>query len=207
MLDTRNSPERGRCDPSRKQTDCGSPAAFAYFISYQLIANLVLVNLIVAIILQNFSMLSDINPTFASKADIDEFDDAWHRIDTESSGYIVAESFAELLLNLSRPLRPLGVPNGDSNQHRVQARRQLCQMVECGHLPRSVQSGFLEYSAVLHILIQYTFEHCATPSEVLEPSPPPPSNQPSCPPPIAISPCLIEAPLCCHVCHIFPPAR
>ena len=160
MLDTRNSPERGNCDPSRVPTDCGSPAAFVYFISYQLIAMLVLLNLIVAIILQNFSALGDINPHFASKADIEEFDDAWHRIDTEGSGYIVAESLAELLLNLSRPLRPLGIPKGDTRKHRALARRQLGQMVEGGLLPRSLQSGFLEYRKVLHTLIEYTFNHC-----------------------------------------------
>ena len=50
------------------------------------------------VILQNFSMLGDINPSLASKADIEAFSEAWHRIDIESQGFIASESFPELLL-------------------------------------------------------------------------------------------------------------
>ena len=43
-------------------------------------------------------MLGDINPSLASKADIEAFREAWHRIDTESQGFIASESLPELLL-------------------------------------------------------------------------------------------------------------
>jgi len=48
MLDCANPPEHGQCDPNRDPTDCGSPVAFVYFISYTIIGMLVLTNCIVA---------------------------------------------------------------------------------------------------------------------------------------------------------------
>lgn len=48
MLDCANPPEFGQCDPNRDPTDCGSPVAFVYFISYTIIGMLVLTNCIVA---------------------------------------------------------------------------------------------------------------------------------------------------------------
>ena len=124
MLDARNAPERGKCDPTLEPTDCGSPVAYAYFVSYILIAMLVLRNLIVAIILQNFSALGDINPTVASKTDIEVFDDAWHRIDIDGSGHIMAEHLVELLLSLPKPLRPLGTKTRGS-------RTCACACMQC----------------------------------------------------------------------------
>ena len=54
-------------------SDCGSPAAYAYFISFTVIGMLVLANLVVAVILQNFSTLGDLNTSLASKNDIEAF--------------------------------------------------------------------------------------------------------------------------------------
>ena len=53
-----------------------------------------------------FGTTRDLNESLASKNDIDAFDDAWHAIDCEDSGYIAAESIPALVLSLERPLRP-----------------------------------------------------------------------------------------------------
>ena len=73
MVDALNPPERGVCDPLHEPSDCGSPAAYAYFISFTVIGMLVLANLVVAVILQNFSTLGDLNTSLASKNDIEAF--------------------------------------------------------------------------------------------------------------------------------------
>lgn len=157
MLDALDS---GECDPQKVPTDCGRAVALPYFVSYQVVAMLVLANLIVAVILQNFSECGDNNPMLASNKDIDLFDDGWSKVDKEANGYIDSEDFATFLVNLDRPLRPLGVPYGDTPKHRDLSRNIVKSLVERGDLPKFYgQSGsYLNYNHVLRTLIDNSYK-------------------------------------------------
>ena len=72
MHDARVGPDRG-CDPDKVPTDCGSVAAIPYFVSFTLIGAFILLNLVVAVILENFSALGAINPELVSAQDIADF--------------------------------------------------------------------------------------------------------------------------------------
>lgn len=58
----------------------GSAISYLYFISYTVVTTLVLFNLVVAVMLQNFSSLGDLNPKFASNTDVEGFIDAWCKL-------------------------------------------------------------------------------------------------------------------------------
>ena len=86
MRDTMVGPERG-CDPDAIPTDCGSPSlAVPYYLSYIFIGTLVLLNIVVAVILEAFSALGDVNPDLVSAADITDFGELWAQVWTESAG-------------------------------------------------------------------------------------------------------------------------
>ena len=85
MRDTMVGPERG-CDPDAAPTDCGSPSlAVPYFLSYMFIGTLVLLNIVVAVILEAFSALGDVNPELVSAADITDFGELWAQVWIESA--------------------------------------------------------------------------------------------------------------------------
>ena len=56
--------------------DCGSSAAIAYFVSFQFLGSFVLLNLVVAVILENFTSLGHVNPDLVSSNDIANFREA-----------------------------------------------------------------------------------------------------------------------------------
>ena len=72
MDDCMITPERG-CDPNAVPSDCGGAHAVAFFVGYQIIGSFVFLNLVVAVILENFSSLGNLNPDLVSAADIEIF--------------------------------------------------------------------------------------------------------------------------------------
>ena len=95
----------------------------------------------------------------ASDKDVDFFDDGWHKVDKEANGYIDTEDLVPFLLQLERPLRPLGVPFGDTPEHRVAARKIVNGLVERGDLPKNYTQagGYLNYGHVLRTLIDNSY--------------------------------------------------
>ena len=65
MNDAMVDEERG-CDPLATPSDCGSGLAVPYFISFMVIGSFVFLNLVVAVILDNFTALGDVNPDLVS---------------------------------------------------------------------------------------------------------------------------------------------
>ena len=64
------------CDPAPEDgspSDCGSPLAMPFFISFIVIGTFVFLNLIVAVILENFTALGNVNPELVSASDISDF--------------------------------------------------------------------------------------------------------------------------------------
>ena len=129
-----------------------------------ILALFIMANLIIAVILQNFSSVGEVNPDLASRADIDEFNDRWNEIDSDGNGYIIADSLATLLMYLDRPLRPVGVPSHHTSPVNARSiakvRRRLNYLVSEGHLPERLLHGYIEYKYVLEALIDFSFfEH------------------------------------------------
>ena len=71
MYDCMINEARG-CDPSANggRGDCGSRLALPYFISYTIVATFVFINLVVAVILENFTALGSLNADLVSTHDI-----------------------------------------------------------------------------------------------------------------------------------------
>ena len=145
--------------PSPSGVVGGLPIAYAYFISFMLLGLFVLANLVVAIILQNFSSLGDFNPHVASHDDIEGFCERWNALDTEGNGFIASEELAALLTSLERPLRPLGILRDSGHANQLNARSVIKRLVDQGVLPqRLVSATYLDYKFVLDTLIRYSFE-------------------------------------------------
>uniref|UniRef100_A0A7S2IXR0 Sodium channel protein n=1 Tax=Haptolina brevifila TaxID=156173 RepID=A0A7S2IXR0_9EUKA len=111
MDDAMVNEERG-CDPSAG--DCGTPLALPYFISFIVIGTFVFLNLVVAVILENFTSLGNVNPDLVSTNDITEFKEAWGRYDPDADGMIPAKVLPELVLGLPPPLGIQGTKEGTS---------------------------------------------------------------------------------------------
>ena len=83
MADASQGPERG-CDPNLVPSDCGNRnQSLIYFLTYMFIGTFVLLNLVVAVILENFSALGNVNPDLVSAADITDFGELWSQSWTE----------------------------------------------------------------------------------------------------------------------------
>merc|ERR1719421_666650 len=105
--------ERG-CDPNPADgspSDCGSPIALPYFISYCVIGTFVMLNLVVAVILENFTSLGNVNPDLVSTNDIIEFKEVWGKYDPDADGMIPAKDLPKLVIDLPPPLGVRGTRN------------------------------------------------------------------------------------------------
>jgi len=148
MYDAMVSPERG-CDPDAVPTDCGSKAALPYFVSYTVICMFVLLNLIVAVILENLSALKDVDVNFVSAADVEAFGDAWSAYDQDTEaadGYITEAELADLLLTVPPPL-------GYKGQKTL---RESLVAVHLLRLPR-IKDDLLKFDVVVNALISRSY--------------------------------------------------
>ena len=58
----RDVDEARGCDPARVPSNCGTPLALPYFISFTVLGSFVFLNLVVAVILEHFTALGNVNP-------------------------------------------------------------------------------------------------------------------------------------------------
>ena len=72
------------------ETDCGNfVAAIAYFCSFYVIITYIVLNLLVAIIMENFSLFySNEEDALLSYADIRNFQNTWNIVDVHQRGMI-----------------------------------------------------------------------------------------------------------------------
>ena len=138
--------ERG-CDPNALPSDCGSPLALPFFISYTVIGSFVFLNLVVAVILDNFTALGNTNPDLVSAADIADFKDTWTHYDPEADGKIWATDLPSLILELPAPL---GIAN-TTDAHGGNPRKQALRF--CLTLKLTQSDGKVAFKAVLDALI------------------------------------------------------
>ncbi|KAL7976447.1 hypothetical protein Chor_008396 [Crotalus horridus] len=103
------------CDPSHVNSNgskgnCGSPAVgILFFVTYIIISFLIVVNMYIAIILENFSVATEESTDPLSEDDFDMFYETWEKFDPEATQfitYIALSSFADALPEPLRIAKP-----------------------------------------------------------------------------------------------------
>jgi hypothetical protein len=140
--------ERG-CDPHATPSDCGTPLALPYFISYTITCTFVMLNLIVAVILENFTSLGDVNPSLVSAQNIADFKDAWGHFDPAATGKIPVVKLPKLVRVLEPPLGLSGTPHAQSTQK---------VMRYCMSLGLLQEDGKVAFREVLDALISKNYD-------------------------------------------------
>uniref|UniRef100_A0A3Q3EBL2 Sodium channel protein n=1 Tax=Labrus bergylta TaxID=56723 RepID=A0A3Q3EBL2_9LABR len=110
-----NSPEE--CDVNFVNTgtntrgNCGSPSVgIAFFVSYIIISFLIVVNMYIAIILENFSVATEESTEPLSEDDFEMFYEVWEKFDVEATQFIEFSMLSIFADTLSEPLR-IAKPN------------------------------------------------------------------------------------------------
>lgn len=91
------------CDPKK---DCGSAGAgVMYLISYLVISFLVIINMYIAVILENFSQATEDVQQGLTQDDFDMFYELWEKYDEQATQYIPLERLCEFVGELEEPLQ------------------------------------------------------------------------------------------------------
>ncbi|KAM8967831.1 sodium channel protein type 5 subunit alpha-like isoform 2-T2 [Pelodytes ibericus] len=105
------------CDPnfinpgSLTVGNCGSPSVgIVFFVSYIIISFLIVVNMYIAIILENFSVATEESTEPLSEDDFEMFYEVWERFDPEATQFISYSLLSEFADSLAEPLR-IPIPN------------------------------------------------------------------------------------------------
>ncbi|KAF6313459.1 sodium voltage-gated channel alpha subunit 5 [Rhinolophus ferrumequinum] len=104
------------CDPNLPNSNgsrgnCGSPAVgILFFTTYIIISFLIVVNMYIAIILENFSVATEESTEPLSEDDFDMFYEIWEKFDPEATQFIEYSVLSDFADALSEPLR-LAKPN------------------------------------------------------------------------------------------------
>uniref|UniRef100_A0A6Q2XI55 Sodium channel protein n=1 Tax=Esox lucius TaxID=8010 RepID=A0A6Q2XI55_ESOLU len=110
-----NSPEE--CDPNlihpgtNARGNCGNPSVgITFFVTYIIISFLIVVNMYIAIILENFSVATEESTEPLSEDDFEMFYEVWEKFDPEATQFIEYAKLSDFADTLSEPLR-IGKPN------------------------------------------------------------------------------------------------
>ncbi|NXM55368.1 SCN5A protein, partial [Illadopsis cleaveri] len=104
------------CDPNLPNAngskgDCGSPAVgILFFVTYIIISFLIVVNMYIAIILENFSVATEESTEPLSEDDFDMFYEIWEKFDPEATQFIEYSALSDFADALAEPLR-IAKPN------------------------------------------------------------------------------------------------
>ena len=138
-------------------SDCGPVPWIAplYFISFLLVAAQVMLNLFIAIILDNFSMTVQIERSKISMKDLNNFVQCWSHFDMEASLIIPTMKLPNLLTRLGPPL---GVRS-------CFTRVELLRQIKGFQIPE--HGGIVHFVEVLIPLARKSFEIQLSPEEVV----------------------------------------
>jgi len=153
MDDAMVDEERG-CDPAPENgmpSDCGSTLALPYFITYMIISSFVFLNIVVAVILENFTALGNTNPDLVSANDIADFKDVWAEFDPDADGLIPTKVLPQLVMDLKAPLGLMGTKVLQCPNPRSKALRY------CAALGLTQKDGKVAFKAVLDALISKNY--------------------------------------------------
>ena len=160
MVDALVTEDSGKC--SAAEGNCGGPIAVPYFVSFMVLGSMVVLNLVVAVILENFSTLGQVRSDLVSKDDMETFKEVWGEFDPDADNRIPSTKLPDLILALPTPLGIKGIVS-----HRP--KRQLAIKVVLGldvRAPNGVltklqqdKDGEVSFQDVLDALVQRSFKH------------------------------------------------
>ncbi|NXJ81070.1 SCN5A protein, partial [Trogon melanurus] len=96
------------CDPNVYGTigECGKPAiGIIYFVSYIIISFLIVVNMYIAVILENFNAATEESAEPLGEDDFDIFYEIWEKFDPEATQFITFSALSDFADALAEPLR------------------------------------------------------------------------------------------------------
>ncbi|XP_017326338.1 sodium channel, voltage-gated, type I-like, alpha isoform X3 [Ictalurus punctatus] len=100
------------CDPqkdhpgSNGKGDCGNPAiGIIFFVSYIIICFLIVVNMYIAVILENFSVATEESAEPLSEDDFDMFYEVWEKFDPDATQFIEYKKLSDFADSIDPPLR------------------------------------------------------------------------------------------------------
>lgn len=97
--------------PDKPNGDCGSSVmAICYLVTYLVISFLVVINMYIAVILENFSQATEDVQQGITQDDFDMYYEIWEKFDEKATEYIPLEMLSEFVDALEEPLR-LPAPN------------------------------------------------------------------------------------------------
>ncbi|XP_009068652.1 PREDICTED: sodium channel protein type 5 subunit alpha-like, partial [Acanthisitta chloris] len=96
------------CDPNVSGTigECGKPAiGIIYFVSYIIVSFLIVVNMYIAVILENFNAATEESTEPLGEDDFDIFYEIWEKFDPEATQFITFSELSDFADALAEPLR------------------------------------------------------------------------------------------------------
>ncbi|NXG29604.1 SCN5A protein, partial [Dromaius novaehollandiae] len=96
------------CDPNISGVvgECGKPAiGIIYFVSYIIISFLIVVNMYIAVILENFNVATEESTEPLGEDDFDIFYEVWEKFDPEATQFIAFSALSDFADALAEPLR------------------------------------------------------------------------------------------------------
>uniref|UniRef100_A0A670J9Y4 Sodium channel protein n=1 Tax=Podarcis muralis TaxID=64176 RepID=A0A670J9Y4_PODMU len=99
------------CDPNKDHPgssvkgDCGNPSVgIFFFVSYIIISFLVVVNMYIAVILENFSVATEESAEPLSEDDFEMFYEVWEKFDPDATQFIEFSKLSDFAASLDPPL-------------------------------------------------------------------------------------------------------
>uniref|UniRef100_A0A672V7X8 Sodium channel protein n=1 Tax=Strigops habroptila TaxID=2489341 RepID=A0A672V7X8_STRHB len=99
------------CDPNKTHPgssvkgDCGNPSVgIFFFVSYIIISFLVVVNMYIAVILENFGVATEESAEPLSEDDFEMFYEVWEKYDPDATQFIEYEKLSDFAASLDPPL-------------------------------------------------------------------------------------------------------
>ncbi|XP_053377535.1 muscle calcium channel subunit alpha-1-like isoform X3 [Mercenaria mercenaria] len=137
--------ENVKCDPkaeNRDQDSCGNNFAFIYFITFYILCSFLIINLFVAVIMDNFDYLTR-DWSILGPHHLDEFVRLWSEYDPEAKGRIKHLDVVTLLRKISPPLG-----FGKLCPHRI-----ACKRLVSMNMPLN-SDGTVMFNATLFALVR-----------------------------------------------------
>ncbi|XP_015793193.1 sodium channel protein para-like isoform X2 [Tetranychus urticae] len=98
--------DESKCEKDSEVSDCGSKKiAIAYLVTYLIISFLVIVNMYIAVILENYSQATEDVQEGLTDDDYDMYYEIWQRFDPDGTQFISFNDLGEFLDALEEPLR------------------------------------------------------------------------------------------------------
>ncbi|XP_076347536.1 voltage-dependent calcium channel type A subunit alpha-1-like [Tachypleus tridentatus] len=150
---------KGRpCDirSNKSRDECGSNVAYTYFVSFIFFCSFLMLNLFVAVIMDNFDYLTR-DSSILGAHHLDEFIRVWAEYDPNATGYIHYTEMYDMLRNMDPPLG-----FGNKCPYRL-AYKKLIRM----NMPAS-EEGKVNFTTTLFALIRENLSIKMRPAEEMD---------------------------------------